>query len=366
MRILHIVTNSDLGGAPRVVTELSAQAVQEGHACGVAAMPGGPMWEHLEKQVERFPVPSMRRDVEASQDIASLGFLRRLYRSYEPDVIHLHSSKAGVLGRLAALSMGLARRTVYTIHGFDTILKTHQRYLPLERMLAWVSGAIVPVSRYDFDNLRAVGIQKRVLCIPNGVSDRRGKPSPDAEAVQAISDSRSSGRPVILSIARVEKPKRPDLYAALARLNPQADFYWVGNVQDPLESMPGIQIPPNLRFLGESPEAGNLANLCDLFVLLSDYEGIPMSVLEAMSCAKPVLASKVGGIPEALGEGSEAGGLMVANEAPALHEALKKLLESTALRQGMGTAGRKRYEVQFSAAQMWTSYRNLYRTLGKA
>jgi glycosyltransferase involved in cell wall biosynthesis len=322
------------------------------------------MWEHLEPRVERFPVPSMRRDVQASQDAATFRFLRGLYREYIPDVIHLHSSKAGVLGRLAALSMGLARRTVYTIHGFDTILKTHRRYLPLERALARISGAIVPVSRYDFDNLSAAGIRKRVFCIPNGVSDRKGRGSPDTAAVKAITATRNSGRPVVLSIARLEKPKRPDFYAALARSNPQADFFWVGNVQKPEDFMPEIQIPSNLRFLGESPEAGNLANLCDLFVLLSDYEGIPMSVLEAMSCAKPVLASKVGGIPEALGKGSDAGGFMAANEAPALREALRELLESTALRQRLGANGRKRYESEFSAAKMWNSYRNLYRTLG--
>jgi len=366
MKILHVVTNSDLGGAPRVVTELSAQAVQEGHSCGVAAMPGGPMWKHLEPRVEQFPVPSMRREVQASQDMATLRFLRGLYRDYKPDVIHLHSSKAGALGRLAALGMGLARHTVYTIHGFDTILKTHRRYLPLERALALISGAIVPVSRYDFDNLSAVGIQNRVLCIPNGVSDRRGKESPDSKAAMAISKARNSGRLTVLTIARLEKPKRPDLYVALARLNPHADFFWVGNVQEPRDFMPGIQIPPNLRFLGESPEAGNLANLCDLFMLISDYEGIPMSVLEAMSCASPVLASRVGGIPEALGEGSDSGGLMAANEAPALQETLKNLLESATLRQSLGAAGRRRYESEFSAFRMWTSYLNLYRTLSKA
>jgi glycosyltransferase involved in cell wall biosynthesis len=323
MKILHVVTNSDLGGAPRVVTELSAQAVQEGHSCGVAAMPGGPMWKHLEPRVEQFPVPSMRREVQASQDMATLRFLRGLYRDYKPDVIHLHSSKAGALGRLAALGMGLARHTVYTIHGFDTILKTHRRYLPLERALALISGAIVPVSRYDFDNLSAVGIQNRVLCIPNGVSDRRAR----KVLIQRrpwLYRRQETGRLTVLTIARLEKPKRPDLYVCLSATEPTCRFLLGGELcTEPRDFMPGIQIPPNLRFLGESPEAGNLANLCDLFMLISDYEGIPMSVLEAMSCASPVLASRVGGIPEALGEGSDSGGLMAANEAPALQETLK-------------------------------------------
>jgi glycosyltransferase involved in cell wall biosynthesis len=266
------------------------------------------------------------------------------------------------LGRLAALGSAdrLSRRCVYTIHGFDTILKTHRRYLPLERILSNFCGAVVPVSQYDESNLRNVGIEKNVHLVLNGASDRRGMQSPDQAAVGQISAARTAGRKVVLCIARLEAPKRPDLFASLARSFPDLSFFWVGNVHAPLPSdLGGLEIPPNLKFLGESPEAGTLVNLCDIFVLLSDYEGIPMSVLEAMSCGKAIIASRVGGIPEALGEG----GILVETTIGAIGAATNALLSRPGLAKSLGDSARKRYEAGYSAEQMWDSYRNLYTRL---
>jgi len=77
----------------------------------------------------------------------------------------------------------------------------------------------------------------------------------------------------VLTIARLERPKRADLFLEVARRMPDVAFFWVGNVQSPRTVFPAeTLIPPNLSFLGESPDAGTLANLCDIFVLFSDYE----------------------------------------------------------------------------------------------
>ncbi|HNT59906.1 MAG TPA: glycosyltransferase [Rectinema sp.] len=389
MRILHVVTNSDLGGAPRVVTELSARAVSSGHTCAVAAAPGGPMWQSLDHRVEQFPIRSMRRGVNPIQDTRTLLFLRRLFHQFGPDIIHLHSSKAGALGRFAALTKGsqYATRCVYTIHGFDTILKAHPYYLPLERALAQVTGAIVPVSRYDAHNLQQVGIAKnseildssildiqkdtqsgidrsghpRIVFIPNGVTDRKGSQSTDARACTALLAARRQSRPIVLTIARLERPKRADLFLDVARCMPDVAFFWVGNVQSPRAVFPAeTLIPPNLSFLGESPDAGTLANLCDIFMLLSDYEGAPMSILEAMSCGKPIIASDVGGVPEIIDNGQSAAGICVPNEFSAIVRAVSLLLEKPELAAQFAAHARARYEAVYSADRMWQSYFSLY------
>ncbi|HNV35509.1 MAG TPA: glycosyltransferase [Rectinema sp.] len=368
MRILHIVTNSDLGGAPRVVTELSARAAKDGHTCAVAAAPDGPMWRYLDVHVQRFPVYSIRREIDPLEDLKTFCSLQKLYGSFRPDIIHLHSSKAGVLGRLSALSWGIkyTRRCVYTIHGFDTILKAHNRYLPLERMLARATGAVVPVSHYDERNLRAAGICKRVVMIPNGVTNRRGMPSPDLRAASCIAEAKAQGKPIVLTIARLESPKRPDLFVDIARKITKASFFWVGNVQNPTSMLPaGTKIPENLFFLGESPEAGTLANLCDIFMLLSDYEGAPMSILEAMSCAKPVVASNVGGIPEILGEGSDAAGILVPNKPNIISNAVLSIIEKPSIANRLGAMARQKFESSYSADHMWESYLDLYKKLSK-
>lgn len=366
MRILHVVTNSDLGGAPRVVSELSARAVRDGHECAVAASPGGPMWDRLDPRVEQRPVFAMRRELSPAQDGKVFLFLQRLYRTYAPDIIHLHSSKAGALGRLAAIAMGggFSRRCVYTVHGFDTILASHREFLLLERFLSERCGAVAPVSSYDEENLRRAGFKGRVILVRNGVTDRRNLQAANSGIARRLADAKAVGRPVVLSIARLEAPKRPDLFIDVARSVPEADFFWVGNMVTPgIECFSGAEAPANVKFLGECPEAGNLANLCDIFLLLSDYEGLPMSILEAMSCAKPVIASQVGGISEALGEGSGAGGILVPNETEMVAGRIRWLLDDNDLRRRMGDAARRRYETEFSAERMWISYLNLYRSM---
>ena len=386
LRILHLVTNADLGGAPRVVTELARSAVDAGHECGVAAMKAGPFWEALDDRVQRFPLRHIRREINPFQDMLCLFEIAQLYRSFRPDIIHLHSSKMGVLGRLATglVAHGrLRRRVVYTIHGFDTILKAHRVFLPLERLLAKRCGAVVPVSSYDEANLRAAGINGNIRKIHNGVSDRANRLPLGREALVKMQSARNAGRQVVLSIARLAPPKRFDLFAGLAEsfrsrsssdsssgrpLSIQSNssqpvqFFWIGNVQDAAYAAAqlGKALPENLLLLGEQAEAGDYANYCDVFVLLSEYEGLPMSVLEAMSCGKPVLASAVGGLSEALGDGS---GILVGNEPSELEAAMTKLLEDSDRLSVMGGVARIRYESSFSAEAMWTKYESLYKEL---
>jgi glycosyltransferase involved in cell wall biosynthesis len=290
------------------------------------------------------------------RDIAAFFELKHLFRSWKPDIVHLHSSKAGVLGRLAA-----GRRwthIVYTIHGFDTILKAHRIFLPLERMLSRRCGAVVPVSDYDRANLEAEGIRGRIVLIRNGASDRNGAELLDKKAADRMRAAKESGAAVVLSIARLAAPKRFDLFVEAARAfaAQSARFFWIGNVQ----SVDSDTLPPNLEMLGEIPEAGGYAKLCDVFVLLSDYEGLPMSVLEALSCGRPVLASKVGGLPEAI---DARDGILVANEKSAVIHALKDLLADRAGLVRLGEGARAVYEEKFSAQAMWQSYLKLYESL---
>jgi len=171
--------------------------------------------------------------------------------------------------------------------------------------------------------------------------------------------ARAEGRFVVLSIARLAPPKRFDLFLETAStFDPDATaFFWIGN--PPSAALPAL--PPNVTMLGEQPEAGDYANLCDAFALFSDYEGLPMSILEALSCGKPVVASAVGGIPEAVDGGV---GAVVANSVQDAVLALRSLLDDPAGRLRAGAAARARYKAWFSAERMWAAYYDLYESLG--
>jgi len=354
MRILHIVTNAELGGAQSVVAALARWAAANGGEAAVASQSEGPLWDALDPRVARFRLKRMVKEISPVDDVLVFGEIRRVIRDFAPDILHLHSSKAGVLGRLAAGR--LRKRTVYTVHGFDTILKAHRFFLPLERALSRLCGAIAAVSEYDARNLASCGIRRKVRVIRNGVPDW-GKARPGDEGIAAeIERARASGG-AVLSIARLAPPKRFDLYRAAARLLPGATFFWIGNETEPEAG----RLPPNVRMLGGLPDAGAYARCADVLALFSDYEGLPMSILESLSCGTPVVASKVGGIGEAL-----AGiyGETVENDAVAAAEALARYLPGgerhSAADPGVRAAARARYEELFSYRTMARAYGDLY------
>lgn len=369
MRILHIVTNADLGGAPRVVMELAHAAVQAGHSCGVASTKEGPLWAHLDTRVQALPLKHIRRNISPIRDFANLLEIYRLYRSWKPDIVHLHSSKMGILGRLAARLPGnrsLWQRTLYTIHGFDTILKAHPIFLPLERFLAPRCAAVVPVSAYDLANLQAQKFKGWFPLVENGVSDRSlaseaelASSPAGKRALILMHSSREKGFPVLLSIARVAPQKRVDLFLDIAKAMPQAHFFWIGNSPD-TDLSPFGALPPNFFFLGEIPEAGNFTPLCDIFLLTSNYEGLPMSILEALSAGRPVIASDVGGVSTAVDEGL---GACLPNEVGPFVAAIQALLGNKKALQQAGKKARQRWVERFSAQNMWQAYENIYNAL---
>jgi glycosyltransferase involved in cell wall biosynthesis len=354
VRILHVVTLFERGGAQSVVLELSRAQASSGHAVAVMAAAGGAAWADLPGGVLAIPSARLRREIAPASDIAALLEIRRAIRRFEPDVVHLHSSKAGVLGRLA--SPRSRRRILYTVHGFDTILKAHRIFLPLERALSRACALVVAVSRYDLEGLRVAGVAKPEL-VYNGVSDfLRDPPHPSAEAREAMEAARRGGGFVVAAIARLAAPKRFDLFAAAAReLGGEGfSFFWIGNQADP----PG-ELPPNLTCLGDLPDARLLLRCADATCLLSDYEGLPMAAIESLCAGVPVVASSVGGIPEIVD--ASCGALVAKGVSPAA--ALRELVRDREILREKGKAARRRYEELFSAEAMAWAYARIYRRI---
>lgn len=356
--ILHLVTNSDLGGAPRVVTELSNQATKDGYSVHVAAMPEGPMWDSLDPHIHQHQLRYIRRAINPIDDLRTFFEIKRLIKKINPDIIHAHSSKMGALVRLG-LNKKNQKKCLYTIHGFDTILKAHRIFLPLEKRLSTHCAALVPVSSYDEHNIIAAGIKGQLCTIANGVSDRKDLQGENQDTVSFILNRNGNYARSFLSIARLARPKRFDLFIATATAFPQDVFYWIGNTQsqEELKTQYG-SIPSNVFLLGTLTEAGNYCNYVDAVLLFSDYEGLPMSILEAFSCAKPVIASNVGGIQDAINTDT---GILVKNTVESINSALETF-DKNAM-QKMGQSARTLYEQKFSAQSMSASYINLYKNI---
>ncbi|GBR75618.1 glycosyl transferase group 1 [Candidatus Termititenax persephonae] len=336
MRILQIITLSELGGAQSVVANLANALVSE-HEVIVAAGEGdGKMFQLLSPAVRRLKINSLRRKISPLADFWTMLVFLKLSWQYRPDVVHLHSSKAGILGRLAFAK----NKIVYTVHGFDSIRVAYRQYLPLERFLQNRCAAIVAVSQYDQKNLLAERITRQVHCVYNGVA----RPAFAKNYAKAV-----------LCIARNAKPKRFDIFLATARLLPAYAFLWLGG------QAAEQNLPENVFCLGSIPEAARFNMLAGVFMLPSDYEGLPMVVLEALSYGQPVVASRVGGLGELVADGEN--GYLVENNAGLFAEKIKYILENEAVGQRFSANSLARFTKNYTVEKMLQGYLNIYREL---
>lgn len=315
MKILQVITQSELGGAQTVVVQLANNLSRDHEVVLAAGQGDGKMWSMVNDQVIKEDCPHLQRSISLKNDLLAAIELRRLYKKYKPDVIHLHSSKAGTLGRIVFPS----KKTVYTVHGFDSVRLAFKQLLPIERFLQHFCKAVVGVSKYDEKNLLAEGIKNNVSTVYNGIS------IPDCSQISDIK-AFNQDKKIVLAIARVSPPKKTDLFVDVARLLPQYNFVWIGNQREVTEFG---ELPENCYFLGNISNAGAYCSKADLVMLPSNYEGLPMVILEAMCFAKPVVASDVGGIGEIVR--NEVNGYVLENDAHLFSEKIHRILENEEL-----------------------------------
>lgn len=349
MRILHIITLSEIGGAQTVVMELANHAAEGGHSVAVLSSREGELWDLLDPRVEAIKTDQFRRSIDPLRDIAALFVVLAAFRRFRPDIVHLHSSKAGFWGRTALFFA--SRRIVYTVHGFDSILMANKKFLPVEKLLR-KRGSVIAVSAYDAANLEANGIKVRKTIL-NGVQDAKNRAFP----LEAVEGDGAKYRVCVL--ARLSPQKRFDLFVETAKrfVGTGYSFYWIGN-REPQEGL-----PPNAACLGEIPDARSRLGSFHLFFLPSAYEGLPMSILEALSAGLPVVASDVGGIREVL-DGKN--GIAAPNDPDAMARAIRELTADEGAYAAASSAARQSYQRRLSAEIMCGEYEKLYGELAAA
>ena len=267
------------------------------------------------------------------------------------DLIHGHSAKAGFLARAAALATGRRRRCIFTPHGWSFWAaegRARRLYLELERAAAHWCGTIVTVGAFERDAGLEAGIGRReqYVVVPNGIDvDRFALPRKPVP-----------GR--VLMVGRFAPPKRHDLaveaIVRVRRSHPEAELHLVGDGPSRGEverQVDRLGAHDAVRLLGSRTDIPELLAEAACVVLASDYEGAPLSVLEAMAAGVPVVASRVAGIPELVVDG-ESGILVEPGSADALAGALDGLLGDPARAAAIGEAGRARARAEYSRERM--------------
>ncbi len=360
-RLLYVVTLAEVGGAQTYVAEL-LPAAREEYDVAVAAHGEGPLRRAAaEAGVTFVPLEQVRRPVAPVRDLRGLLELYRLFRRLRPDVVHLNSSKAGILGRLAA-RLARVPVCVFTAHGW-AFKAGHGRaaraYLWADRLVEPLSSTVVCVSETE---LRA-GLEARTcragrsVVIPNAV-----EPGGPVERAPA------EGRPVeIVSVGRLAEPKDfATLVAAFASL-PSGSARLIVLGDGPLRGRLAAQIGQlglggSVELAGEVDDVRPRLERADVFALSSRSEGMPLSVLEAMAAGLPVVASDVGGVHEVVADGAT-GRLVPPGDAAALGAALAGLVADAGERKRLGAAGRERVLERFALPPWRERHLELYRRL---
>lgn len=341
MKILHVITRSDLGGAQSVVINLANSMCME-HEIIVVAGEDGPMWEALNPKVRKIKIKEIIRSVSPIKDLKAFYKLKKLYTSIQPDVIHLHSSKIGVLGRLAFPK----EKIVYSVHGFDSIRLAYRKFLPLERLLKNRCKAIVLASNYDKQNIIREGIKDNLYIIYNGVST----PKPETELFLEGIDQYDK---VVMCIARISPQKRFESYIEIAKLLPQYAFVWIGAEKE------YIDLPNNVFCLQGIPNAKKYIQLADIFVLPTNYEGIPIVILDALSYGKPVISSDVGGISEIVLNNQN--GYVLENENIIFAEKINYILGNDDIYKEFSRRSSEIFHSNLTIEKMIDSYLSIYK-----
>ena len=363
MKIVYIVTRADpIGGAQVHVRDLALALLKRGHEPVVVTSGEGPYAEGLRAAgIETIILDSLVMAINPVQDTRAIWQVRRVLNRLQPDLVSTHSSKAGIVGRLAARSVGIP--VVFTAHGwaYTTGVPAPKAtiYGWLERLAAPLAHKIITVS--DFD--RELAISRRVAQADKLVTIHNGMP--DVPLEQRADPSRSPAR--LAMIARFEPQKdHITLLQALAGLKHEAwqlDLIGDGPLLPQARELSGrLGLDDRVQFWGQRMDVAARLAESQVALLITKWEGFPRSILEAMRAGLPVIASAVGGVAESVRDGDN-GFTVPRGDVGALQERLLQLLGNPDLRCRMGRSARERYEHEFMLARTVSRTLSVYQEI---
>jgi len=370
MKILYIITQADGGGAQKYTLALAK------HFNGAIAAGNEATKLFMDAQragLETFELKHLKRDISPWHDFLAVWEIRQLIKSYNPDIVHLNSTKAGILGSFAAIGTKTkaaprtgqqgwtGTRVIFTAHGFvfneSLSLPVKNFYLALEKIASGYRDFIITVSDADRQsalNNKIIAADK-IATVHNGLppidflpKDRARQelglppvslPLPPGEGRLALNPSEASGLGgegfqnifIIGNTSNFYRTKGLDvLIDAIAILDKKSppDFQLAilgkGKLQKDLEQqIARLNLGAKIRLLTNLQRADIYLKAFNIFVLPSRKEGLPFALLEAMQAGLPIIATNVGGIPETLGD---AGILIPPDDSRALAKAISDLL----------------------------------------
>jgi glycosyltransferase involved in cell wall biosynthesis len=365
--MLLLVTLSEWGGAQHIVY-LLAKHLKQNYAITVACAPGGELIQKLGREnISIVSIPTLVRALHPWKDLLTFWKLYRRMKQEPFDLVHTHSTKAGLLGRLAARLAGV-KAIVFTAHGWaftEGRSPWKRKWLALmERFSAFFTNKIICVSAHDRQLALEFKVAKpeQLVVIHNGLDPQPFSQRDKRRAKQEFGWEEIS---IVTFVGRLASPKEPlVLLEALQHLEKtRVVIVGDGPMRPELEVYAKqYGLSEKVLLLGMREDVPKILAASDIFVLTSRWEGLPLVIIEAMLAGLPVVATQVGGVSELVEDGVT--GLLVPRSDPiALAHALKKLLTDETRGQQLGEMGHHRALERFTLAGMLEKYHRLYAEL---
>jgi glycosyltransferase involved in cell wall biosynthesis len=382
VKVVRVIARLNMGGPALHVAYLTAGLRDRGYdttlVAGTLARGEDSMaFVADERGVDVVTIPELGREISPLRDLLATIRLAGLIRRERPQILHTHTAKAGTVGRVAALLAGSARPpiVVHTFHGH--VLRGYfgplrsRFFRALERRLARDSTALVAVSPQVRDDLVKLGVAppEKFAVVRLGIELGERVGSVDGRAETRRYLGIPDGRFAVGWVGRMTAVKRGDDvlegFKLLRDRGVDATLCLVGDGPDrpQLERKAhDLGIARDTLFLGYQEDVAPLYAAFDALVLPSGNEGTPVSVIEALAAGRPVVATRVGGIPDVVRDGED-GFLVDAEATEELAERLSRLAADPALRERLGAAGRARVLPRYAVDRLVEDIDRLYRAL---
>ncbi|MDR2437560.1 MAG: glycosyltransferase family 4 protein [Endomicrobium sp.] len=314
IRICYIITKLELGGAQKTALHIAENINKNIFESFVIAGKGGILYDEAEKKIKLYCIKDFVRNISPLRDLKSLFKIYSILKTEKPDIVHTHSSKAGIIGRIAARLAGV-KIIIHTIHGygFNETQKLFIKmfYIFLEKICALFSDKLIVVTKEDIKKgvYYKIAKENKFVLIRAGIDTAFYKSfiqSPNFRQTLGI----GTNIKIIITIGpfKPQKNLKDFIKAASSVVSRFKDIMFLivgdGPQRKELEILiEKSNLKNKILMLGWRTDIAEILKASDIFVLTSLWEGLPCSIIEAMCCAKPVVANSVDGVKEIVVDG---------------------------------------------------------------